>query len=82
MMTARAGEWQSGVALALGDYHCVRCRERVAPSAASYVEPGSVFVCFTCVAELRKPGDRGWQWLRASLMLPVGDGEDPEGGAP
>ncbi len=73
MMTARAGEWQSGVALALGDYHCVRCRQRVAPSAASLVEPGSVFVCFTCVNELRRPGDRGWQWLWTRLSLPDGD---------
>jgi len=36
--TARAGEWQSGVTLAFGDYHCVRCRQPVR---------------FTCVSELR-----------------------------
>ncbi len=72
-MTARAGEWQSGVALALGDYHCVRCWQRVAPSAASHVEPGSVFVCFTCVGEMRRPGDRGWRWLRTRLPLPEGE---------
>ncbi len=81
VMTARAGGWQGDVALALGDYHCVRCRQRVAPSAASLVEPGSVFVCFTCVSELRRPGDRGWRWFRGRLAPAEGDDADPERGA-
>jgi len=69
-MTARATQAQSGVDFAAGDHRCLRCRERAAPSGNSRPEPASLFVCFTCVDELRLPGDRGWLWLRERLGLP------------
>jgi len=61
---------QSGVAFTAGDHRCLRCRERVAPSGNTQPDSGTLFVCFTCVDELRRPGDRGWQWLRNRLGLP------------
>lgn len=83
VMTARATRAQSGVVFATGDHRCLRCQERVAPSGNNTrPEPGTLFVCFTCVDELRRPGDRGWQWLRGRLGLPDGDDVDPERGAP
>jgi len=69
VLTARAGQWQSGVTLAGGDYRCLRCAEPVAPSARMLPEADSRFVCFACVDELRRTGDRGWHWLPARLGL-------------
>ncbi len=56
VLTARAGQWQSGVTLAGGDYRCLHCAEPIAPSARMLPEADSRFVCFACVDELRFAG--------------------------
>jgi len=67
--TARTTRAQSGRRLHCGDRRCLRCRDRVVPSGNTQPESGTLFVCFTCVDELRRPGDRGWQRLRNRLAV-------------
>jgi len=77
VMTARAGQWQSGVSLADGDYRCLRCREPVTPLDRTRPAPGTLFVCFVCVEAKRQPRDRGWYRLRGRLgLLPDEQSED------